>query len=145
MGEQQFRLDLDEAAGDPRGHEVHEHCIIRGDRAHKTWCNKIVHSHPGGHLPHQHADTGPASFTIDKDDWFRATGLRGGGRKKFTKKPTGEQFPIVELEPWQTEFEVIYAPPPKDWKGTGGGMATASRMILGSKMKVSKITDTTAA
>lgn len=110
--------------------EVHEHCIISGPRANKTWCNKIVHSHEGGSDSHQHPDTGPASYTIDKDEWLRATGLRGGGRKKFTLSATGEQLPRVELEDWQREFEVIVGPPPPDFSGSGAGIAPVVRMIL---------------
>lgn len=76
--------------------EVHRHVFISGPRAGQT----IVHSHEGGHSDpsgagaHTHPDTGPARFTIDADEWARATGLKGGGKKKFTKRATGEQLPI---------------------------------------------------
>jgi hypothetical protein len=119
--------------------EVHEHCFIRGDRANKSWLYKFSHSHEGGDVPHQHPDTGPASYTIDKDEWFLATGLRGGGRKKFSAKPSGEQFPIVELEDWQRSFEIIVGSPPKDHQGEGPGLAPAARMILAFGMHVSAV------
>lgn len=117
--------------------EVHEHCIISGTRANRGM--RIVHSHDGGSEPHQHEHAGPASYTIDRDDWLRATGMQGGGRKQFTKAPDGEQLAIVELEDWQRTFEVHVGTPPPGFEGTGGGMVTASRMILGSRMTVSSI------
>lgn len=104
--------------------EVHEHSFISGGRH-----GRVAHSHEGGNVPHQHEHTGPASYTIDKDDWHRATGLRGGGRKKFTAKPTGEQFPIRDLEDWQKSFEVVVVGPPSPHIGTGPGIAPAVRMI----------------
>lgn len=119
--------------------EVHTHSIIRGQRANIFGRNTITHSHEGGDMPHRHPDTGPASYTIDKDEWFRATGMRGGGRKKFTISPEGEQFPIVELEDWQKSFEVHVGDPPPGFIGTGAGLAPAARMIVGSRMTVSKI------
>lgn len=85
--------------------EVHEHCIIRGPRSNRTgaWPNgmgsSFFHSHEGGDVPHGHPDTGPACYTIDKDEWARKTRMVGGGRKKFTAKPIGEQFEIVPREP----------------------------------------------
>lgn len=125
------------AAPKKSGLEVHEHCFIRGPRScfAGTSIGRLVHSHEGGDIPHQHPDTGPASYTIDKDDWLRTTGLRGGGRKKFTTKPIGEQFARIELEKWQTEFEVIVWPPPPDFKGQGAGIAPAARMVLAFGMK----------
>ncbi|HYZ88313.1 MAG TPA: hypothetical protein VE620_03350 [Myxococcales bacterium] len=125
--------------------EVHEHSYISGRYANgganipgkmpPTWkASKFSHSHEGGDRPHQHPETGPASYTIDKDDWLRTTGLRGGGRKTFTVKPTGEQLPIVELEDWQKFFELIIGDPPADYRGEGPGFAPAARMILGHKM-----------
>lgn len=125
--------------------EVHEHRFTRGPRS--SWAGTerggIAHSHPGGDIPHQHADTGPASYTIDKDEWFRETGLRGGGRKKFTKSATGEQFPIVELEGWQKTFEIHVLPMPAHWDAASQGPGTAlpMRMILAHKMTVSSVTD----
>src|SRR6266487_5014440 len=107
-------------AVDRSGLEVHEHTFVSGPRAHGgcysprgTWqLSKFSHSHEGGERPHQHPNCGPAAFTIDQADWFRATGLKGGGRKTFTPGPTGEQFPIKELEDWQTSFEVVIVGPP---------------------------------
>jgi hypothetical protein len=58
---------------------------------------KAEHSHTDGNTAHQHDGTGPAAYTIDKDEWLRTTGLRGGSRKKFTAKPKGPQLPRVEL------------------------------------------------
>lgn len=84
--------------------EVHEHSYITGPNA-RISGRKLVHSHEGGDQPHEHEHTGPGSYTIDKDAWFRATGLKGGGRKKFTAKPTGEQLTVrVVAAP---TFEVI--------------------------------------
>lgn len=127
--------------------EVHEHCFISGPRA--RWAfpdpsRKLVHSHDGGDVPHKHADTGPGAYTIDKDEWFRETGLRGGGRKKFTKRPTGEQFPIAELEEWQKSFEIVYGPPPKGAQfenAHGPGIALPLRLIKTFGMTVSAIRD----
>lgn len=117
--------------------EVHEHCFIRGPRSCFAGSERgrVVHSHEGGDVPHQHPDTGPASYTIDKDEWLAATGLRGGGRKKFTAKPIGEQIDRVELEDWQREFEVIVGPPPPGFEGEGAGIAPAARMVLAFGMK----------
>jgi hypothetical protein len=110
--------------------EVHEHCVIGGPRAHKTWLNHITHSHVDGNRAHQHPDCGPASFTIDKDEWLKATGLRGGGRKKYTAGPTGEQLPIAELEDWQKTFEVVLVdgPPPEE-STCGPGVGPIARMV----------------
>jgi hypothetical protein len=64
--------------------EVHEHSRIVGGSG------KVKHSHEDATAAHpQH---GPAHFTIDRDEWRRTTGLKGGGRKKFTKRPTGVQL-----------------------------------------------------
>jgi hypothetical protein len=123
------------------GLEVHEHSFVSGPRAHggcpskggKWLPTKFSHSHEGGSAPHQHPQTGPASYTIDKDQWYRATGFKGGGRKTFTRRPTGEQLPIVDLEDWQKSFEVIVGAPTPEF-GTGPGLAPAARMILGHKM-----------
>lgn len=115
--------------------EVHEHSFISGQRTgghyeRGVWhTGPFSHSHEGGDRPHQHPHTGPSAYTIDKDDWYRSTGLRGGGRKVFTSKPKGEQFPIKELEDWQKSFEVIVCDPSPDQKGTGPGMALPLRMI----------------
>lgn len=123
-----------------KGYEVHEHCIISGPR-HSGFLerNRIVHSHEGGDEYHTHPDCGPGSYTIDKDEWFRATGLRGGGRKKFTKAPDGEQLPYVARKPGEGEFEIHMGEPPPGWQGTGAGLATAARMVLACKNTVSNI------
>lgn len=122
--------------------EVHEHCIISGPRAHRTgnWPAgmgyKFAHSHEGGNVPHEHPNTGPASYTIDKDEWLRATGLRGGGRKKFTVKPNGEQFPYVEREPMTFEIIIVGDGGRAASGGAEGpGVAPAARMTLGFGMK----------
>ena len=120
----------------PKPLEVHEHSIISGPRANRG--EKIVHSHADGDVPHQHPHTGPAAYTIDKDEWSQATGgLAGGGRKRFTAKPEGEQLPRVELEDWQKGFEVHYAEDPTGGLGnvTGGGHLAAARMMLAFKME----------
>lgn len=117
--------------------EMHDHCIISGPRACRSIT--ITHSHEGGSEPHQHPDTGPASYTIDQDEWHAATGMHGGGRKVFTATPEGEQLARVELEEWQKTFEIHVGDPPPGWTGTGGGMAAASRMILACRMTVSNV------
>ncbi len=126
-------------------HEVHEHFFIGGPRS--RWAGqpqgKLVHSHEGGDRPHQHPDTGPASYTIDKEEWLRTTGLFGGGRKTFTKAPTGEQLPLAELEDWQKSFEVIVGDPAMGSQFKehhGPGLALPMRMALGFKMQVSNVT-----
>lgn len=115
--------------------EVHEHCIIRGRRA-NGWNSSFEHSHEGGDVPHSHPDTGPASYTIDKDEWLRATGLKGGGRKKFTAKPTGEQFELIPRTAEESTFEIVVCDPPAPpgFVGEGGGMAAAARMTLGHRL-----------
>jgi len=121
--------------------EVHSHCFVSTRRAFGCYgkdgkwdTGTFSHSHAGGNVPHEHPHTGPAFYTIDKDDWYRSTGLRGGGRKKFTAKPSGEQFPIVALEPWQTTFELIIGTPtPRKgepgYAGEGPGIALPLRLI----------------
>lgn len=124
--------------------EMHEHSQISGP-GHNISRNgrlpHINHSHQGGDKPHQHEHHGPASYTIDKDEWFAATGLRGGGRKVFTAAPTGPQLPIVELADWQKSFEVIVDEEScarfREEQGgtvTGAGVGPAARMVLGAKM-----------
>lgn len=122
-----------------KSYEQHEHVFIRGPRAGSAYRNKIVHSHEGGDVPHAHPDTGPGSYVIDKDEWYRATGMRGGGRKTFTKQPEGEQLPYILRTPEENSFEVHVGPNPPGWEGSGGGMATAARMMLACKMTVSKV------
>lgn len=120
--------------------EVHEHCFIRGPRS--RWAaphGRVVHSHEGGDVPHTHPDTGPGSYTIDKDERLRATGLKGGGRKKFTAAPTGEQFPTIPRTPEENAFEVIVCDPPAAGttaaQGTGPGEALPLRMVLAFGMR----------
>lgn len=60
--------------------EMYTHCIVRGPRAHLAGANKITHSHAGGDTQHSHEGTGPAAYTIDKDEWFDLTGRTDGGR-----------------------------------------------------------------
>lgn len=120
----------------PEGYEVHEHCFVSGPRA-KVAPVSFTHSHEGGDRPHRHPDTGSATYTIDKDEWRRQTGMVGGGRKKFTKRPTGEQLPLVTLTPEETHFEVIgFDPPnvPTGFKGTGSGTHPVIRMMMAHKL-----------
>lgn len=109
-------------------YEVHEHAYIRGR------VGSFFHSHEGGDQPHQHADTGPACYTIDRDEWRRATGASGGGRKKFTRKPEGTQLPSLALEPWQTTFEVIVFDRPAWQRSEGPGVLPIARMIQAFRM-----------
>lgn len=114
-----------------RGFEVHEHWDLR------VCGGRLRHSHDGGNARHQHAGYGPASYTIDKDDWFRTTGLSGGGRKKFTKRPSGRQELIVALEPWQGTFEIQIVGDggvEAAREGEGPGVALPVRLILANKM-----------
>jgi hypothetical protein len=122
--------------------EVHTHRFVRGPRRDArygrdgTWQDAtFAHAHDDGSRAHGHPDTGPACFTIDRDAWFRTTGLRGGGRKTFTTRPTGEQFPIEELEDWQKTFEVRIVGAPTPQFGTGPGLAHAARMALTFKIR----------
>lgn len=127
---------IQQAAGSRKHLEVHEHCFVSGQRARQTWNYKFSHSHEGGNVPHQHPDTGPAAYTIDKDEWARTTGLVGGGRKRYTTRPTGEQLPRVELEESQRTFDVFIVgdpPEPREVNGrliqeTGPGIALPTRI-----------------
>ena len=99
--------------------EVHEHSYISGP--HACWSGyKLVHSHEGGDKPHVHEHTGPAARTIDKDEWFRVTGLKGGGRKKFTSKPSGPQLSMISVAPSTFEVIILDSWTPSD----GGGRAS---------------------
>jgi hypothetical protein len=120
--------------------EVHSHSFVSGPRSGghyerdgKWHTGTFEHSHEGGNDAHTHADCGPAHYTIDKDEWARTTGLRGGGRKKFTAQPTGEQFPIEELEDWQKSFDVIIVGDPTPEYGTGPGIALPERIAQSFK------------
>lgn len=95
-------------------YEVHEHVFIGGPRANGVFdasrqktTSHFEHSHADGAAAHSHPDAGPACFTIDKDEWFMATGLKGGGRKKFTKKPSGDQLDYIEPTQSELTFRVV--------------------------------------
>lgn len=124
--------------------EVHEHHYIAGPRS-RGGASKFEHSHEGGHMPHVHEDgeneTGPAARTIDKDDWFRATGLRGGGRKRFTKKPIGPQLPTIETEPSRIDV-IIVGDGGASVAGESGGGAdlTLARMKLATDSRIASVT-----
>jgi len=127
----------------PTGFEVHEHWYITGQKA-RISGSRLNHSHAGGNLPHVHEDeiqrTGPGAYTIDRDAWMRETGLRGGGRKRFTSKPTGEQLPIVAVSPPQIDVVIV---------GDGGaaiagaaqgpGTAPIVRLCLGMLAEVASV------
>jgi hypothetical protein len=69
-------------------YEQHEHRYVSGNRPH------VKHAHEGGERPHQHAEMGPAAYT---------------GRKEASRaRPTGPQFPTVELEDAQRMFRVVF-------------------------------------
>jgi hypothetical protein len=121
--------------------EMHEHTYISGPRANGVFDPKrqkttstFSHSHANGSTPHQHPHTGPACYVIDKDDWKRVTGMRGGGRKQYTAAPSGEQLPFVELDDAQKSFKVICVGPPST-NGTGPGVSLPARMVLQFGMK----------
>lgn len=76
--------------GDPPRLEVHEHSRIHDGGG------RVNHSHADGAPGHHHFGTGPATFTIDKDDWQQQTGLKGGGRKRFTTRPVGPQLTVTK-------------------------------------------------
>lgn len=130
----------------PERLEVHEHCFVSGPRRGRfgnSWpagqASDFEHSHPGGNEPHSHPDTGPASYTIDKDEWLRMTGLSGGGRKKFTTKPSGDQLPFVPRTPEESSFEIImsdppFLPPGWDPESSGGGHIAAAHMVAKHKL-----------
>ncbi|HEY1814848.1 MAG TPA: hypothetical protein VGG74_21020 [Kofleriaceae bacterium] len=114
--------------------EMHEHSYISGPNA--RWAgerSKLRHSHEGGDRPHEHEHTGPSYYTIDKDDWYRRTGLRGGGRKQFTVRATGLQLPVIETEPMQ--FDVIFVGAP----GSVDGAYVPERLKLESKAVVRSV------
>lgn len=110
--------------------EVHEHCIISGPNKTNIVGRDQVR-HAGGDRPHSHPHTGPSSYTIDKDEWRRTTGLRGGGRKEFTTAPTGPQYDEMT---YRTDDELSYdliivgPPHPTD---AGPGIALPMRLKLG--------------
>lgn len=112
-----------------RGFEVHEHCYIAGPRA-NTSAYKFSHSHDGGDVPHEHPDTGPAARTIDKDEWMRATGLVGGGRKRFTRKPTGVALPTIAIDESRLTYRLIIHESCARSKSAGPGIGPVVRLGL---------------
>ncbi len=72
--------------------EVHGHGYVAGGP------RDLAHSHQGGDQPHGHPGTGPVQYTIDSAEWFATTGMKGGGRKVFTKAPSGPQLPYEARE-----------------------------------------------
>lgn len=125
--------------------EVHEHTFISGPRANGMFIRErqrttstFSHSHEGGDVPHTHADTGPAVYTIDADQWFRETGMRGGSKKKFTAKPTGEQMLAIKRTDAENTFDVVVGKPYDGQTGHGPGLALPLRMIhtFGLKARV---------
>lgn len=116
--------------------EVHEHSYISGPNAHISG-RGLVHSHAGGDKPHDHEHTGPSTYTIDKDEWFRATGLKGGGRKKFTSKPSGEQLPMrTVLAP---TFDVIIHDSAVPAGASGPGLAPIARLEQAFGARVGRV------
>jgi len=123
--------------------ELHEHCYISGPNSAHSGRNKLTHSHEGGDQPHEHADethrTGPGSYTIDGKQWAAETGMRGGGKKCFTREPTGPQLPLVVIEPPQIRVVIVGdggASVAGKSQSTGPGDAPIVRMILGMKARV---------
>lgn len=88
-------------------YELHEHSYISGPLAHRSPGNRLTHSHEEGSQSHRHPDVGPATFTIDRDEWFHQTHMQGGGRKEYSREPSGLQLPC---EPYQLQFTVIWHP-----------------------------------
>lgn len=114
-------------------YQVHEHIVLNSRRSPAP---KVVHAHEGGDRPHQHQDCGPAFY--------------GYRKPTFSAKPKGDQLPIVELEAWQTSFEVhLCAPMPSKGQpgyiGDGPGLMPVERMVNGFKMRISKLVDHTKA
>lgn len=123
--------------------EVHEHCFITGPNANRG--GHLVHSHEGGDRPHVHEDsthrTGPGSYTIDKDEWRRRTGLTGGGRKKYTAKASGQQLPVVPVEPPQIRVFIVGDGGAAAARGCSGpGEGPIARMQLAMKAEVASVT-----
>lgn len=125
--------------------EVHAHSYVASARPAGVplWEQGFDHAHGDGNDPHQHEFVGPASYTIDKDEWFATTGMRGGGRKKFAQRPKGPQFPRVELDDHQRRFTVVFVPiSAADVRVSGmapvgkGGGAAVARMALTFGMDV---------
>jgi hypothetical protein len=88
--------------------EVHDHSYVAGPRSGDPATSRFSHAHQRGDQPHQHPDTGPAAYTIDRDEWYAATGLHGGGRRAFVRRPTGTRLERVELQDWQRRLTVVF-------------------------------------
>lgn len=128
-------------------YEVHGHCFITGPNSHYGGLarGRVVHSHDGGDRPHVHEDathrTGPGAYTIDKDEWLRRTGLVGGGRKKYTVKPSGLQLPVVPVDPPQIRVFIHDDAGASVARGASGpGVAPIVRMQLAVKAEVASVT-----
>lgn len=124
--------------------ETHEHCIISGPNANKSWLNKFTHSHEGGDKPHVHNDgtheTGPGAYTIDKDEWRARTGMIGGGRKKFTTKPIGPQMPLVRTDAPTMKIVIVGDGGAAAGRGASGpGLAVVDRLQLSLGMRVESV------
>lgn len=127
--------------------EVHEHCYISGpnSRCAGTARGRLAHSHEGGDQPHVHEDeihrTGPASYTIDSKAWARATGMPGGGKKRFTTEPTGQQLPTVFVDPPRIDVVIVGDGGASiAGEATGGADVSVERVIQGMKARVHSVT-----
>jgi hypothetical protein len=109
--------------------EVHEHWIIKSNISPSP---RLIHSHFGGDAYHEHPGYGPGSYTIDKNEWLKKTGMAGERKKRFTAKPSGPQVPLIEVEP--TPFVVVMGPPsPPAW-GSGPGISLPERISQSFKL-----------
>lgn len=126
----------------PGALEVHEHWRsgrrgYRFDPATRdtTWVDdtRLTHSHEDGSSGHRHPETGCALLTIDKDAWKAATGLKGGGRKTYTTRPSGEQLAYVALTIEERTFTVVLTLPIPESTSDVDGAAVA-RLMLGLDM-----------
>lgn len=128
------------SVGKPVTYETHGHCWIVGASG------SFAHSHDGGDTPHEHTDggkrTGPGSYTIDTNDWYARTGSRGrGGKKKFTKKPTGLQLTVVQVEaPKIRVFVVGDGGASVAGGASGAGELPLIRMMLACKSEIESVT-----
>lgn len=85
---------------------------------------QIEHAHERGDRPHTHPEYGPAFYGHLRQPY------------RFVRKPKGLELP---WQAYDASFEVIVCDNPPGWKGEGGGMLAAERMIHGFKMRVSRI------
>lgn len=127
--------------------ETHEHCYITGPNSRFAGSarGRLTHSHDGGDKPHVHEDaaqrTGCGSYTIDKDEWFKRTGLRGGGHKKFTRKQTGVQMPLIAIGAPQIRVVIVGDGGAAVARGaSGAGESPVVRMQLACKSQVISVT-----